>query len=481
MPYEQYRRALIEQYYVHQLQSFVNGYVPGKPNVLLLPGGMGSQLMRTPYPYPKAPNVPNDVVWLDLSTFTGDARKLEIEADGKDKNAHVIAAYGPVSLAGIETPYGELDDFAHQENWNYAVFGFDWRRSLAECTGHFKRFVREFEREVQAKYGSGEKPIKNLTVVCHSMGGMVCTDALRDSNFSGSGFHAIVTIATPFYGTSTHQERYYKGIGALNFFYGAKVVTEIVASLPGPYTLMFLPKVIYNRDRTRLGLNRYPEYDPNGNVDADPYDPAMLPRWPKPVRAHQSYLGQAKSEMVRVADPIDSNIAPVFFNVRSALDPTTAVELLWNNVNGSTFDPANDPSPLAGVAGPGDGTVPAWSAWHAYSRPANRYDLQQASSHGNLLEHREVLELIKTVVRTRKLPSRPARVAKAAAVATKAKVNGVLDAAAKRAKRKQPPPKELFEAPVVRGIVNQLIAGEKPRLVRRSAGAGARSQARKRR
>jgi hypothetical protein len=111
---------------------------------------------------------------------------------------------------------------------------------------------------------------------------------------------------------------------------------------------MFLPKVIYNRDKNRLGLSRYPQYDPNGNVDADPYDLSLLPRWPQPVKDHKAYLSEAKNEMVRIADPINSNIAPVFFNVRSSLDPRTAVELLWSNVNGSTFDPANDPSPLAG-------------------------------------------------------------------------------------------------------------------------------------
>ena len=475
MTYEQYRTALIRQYYDYQLQSFINGYVPGEPNVLLLPGGMGSQLARTPNPYPASPNVPNDILWLNFGTLAGGAPKLEIDAKGQDRNLHVVAAHGPVSFSGVETPYGELDDLASQEKWNYAVFGFDWRRPLAECAGHLQRFVLGFESGVKARFGSSEKPIKNLTVVCHSMGGMVCTDALRDSNFSGLGFHAIVTIATPFYGTSTHQERYYKGISILNY-YGARTVARIVASLPGPYALMFLPKVIYTRDKNRLGLNRYPQYDPNGNVDTDPYDLTFLPRWPRPVKDHKAYLPQAENEMVRVADRINSNIAPVFFNVRSSLDSRTAVELLWRNVNGDTFDPASDPSPIAGVAGPGDGTVPAWSAWHAYSRPANRYDLKQASNHGNLLEHKEVLELIKTVVDTRMLPSRKKRVARSAPVAGKQKVIAIIGASAKRARRKQAPPKELFEAAVARGIVNQLISGEKPRMVRRRSESGRKAR-----
>jgi hypothetical protein len=107
------------------------------------------------------------------------------------------------------------------------------------------------------------------------------------------------------------------------------------------------------------------------------------------------------------------------------------------------------------------------SAWHAYSRPANRYPLKQADSHGTLLEHEEVLELIKTVVDTRMLPSRKKRFARAVPVAAKRRVQKIVDAWAKRAERKQAPPKELFEEPVARGIVNQLIGGEKPRMVRR--------------
>lgn len=128
-------------------------------------------------------------------------------------------------------------------------------------------------------------PIGNLTIVCHSMGGMLCAYALRDGRFSALGFRAVVTVATPFYGTSTQQDRYYRGEeGILNKIYGAKAVVDIVASLPGPYTLMFLPKEIYIRVGRKLGLNRYPQLDPNGNVDADPYDAGLISRWPRPTK-----------------------------------------------------------------------------------------------------------------------------------------------------------------------------------------------------
>jgi hypothetical protein len=59
-----------------------------------------------------------------------------------------------------------------------------------------------------------------------------------------------------------------------------------------------------------------------------------------------------------------------------------------------------------------DGTVPAWSAFHAYCENENRYDLTQTqgTEHSNLLNHDEVLTLIENVVTTGKLSAaRPPR------------------------------------------------------------------------
>jgi pimeloyl-ACP methyl ester carboxylesterase len=470
MSYESYRKAKIQGYYDYQLETLVSGFDPYRPTVILLPGGMGSQLERTEHPVGTEPNVINDVIWVDLGILPPkkDAFKLQIEVSGgseRDKDSYVVAAHGPLKFL-TQTPYEELKGRALNERWNFCVFGFDWRRPLAESSSFFKTFIFEFKKRIVAKYNVD--PIPDLTIVCHSMGGMACAYALRDARFSALGFHAVVTVATPFYGTSTQQERYYNGDGGiLNKIYGAKAVAEITSSLPGPYTLMFLPKEIYVRDGRKLGLSRYPELDPNGNTDADPYDPAMMSRWPKPVKDHKQYLARARAEMVYISQPISASIASVFFNVRSSLDTTTASELLWSNINGDVFIPGTTPSPLAGIAGPGDGTVPSWSAWHAYSQPRNRYELKQAKDHGSLLEHQEVLDLIDAVVKTRKLPVSRKRSIRAPAKASPAKTARVIDALIAKAKRKQPLPRELFDEAVQRTIVTSFISGKKPRMVRR--------------
>ena len=135
MTYDEYRRKLIDQYYDSQLESFINGFTPGKRNVILLPGGMGSQLERTPYPFPESPNVPNDVIWLDLGIAKDhDALKLEIDKDGRDYESYVIGAHGPVRFMRTH-PYRELGYLARDEDRNYCVFGFDWRHSLRRAPG----------------------------------------------------------------------------------------------------------------------------------------------------------------------------------------------------------------------------------------------------------------------------------------------------------------------------------------------------------
>lgn len=465
MSYNTYRQKLIASYYDYQLESLVTAFHPDKKSVILLPGGMGSQLERTESPYPNSPNVITRIIWVD-SGIVGelDALKLEIDPQGKDKDSYVIAPHGPLSfgLLGLK-PYEKLRDFAQTQGWNYGVFGFDWRRPLEESSKFFKDFILSFRRRIIHDYG--KDPIPNLTIVCHSMGGLVCTDALRDGQFSNIGLHAVITIAAPFYGTSTQQERYFVGIPEfLNTIYSAKEVVRIVASLPGPYVLMFMPKSIYNRDGGRLNLARYPQYDPNRNIDTDPYDPAVMKRWPKVVRDHRQYLLDAKKSMENISTPIAANIAPRFFNVRSCLDKTTAVELRWNNVDGDDIVPGITPSPLTGVAGPGDGTVPGWSAWHAYCRGANRHELKQAKDHAFLLEHPEVLAVIDSIVKIRKLPTAMKRRAVRPAVASEEAMARAVTKWVKRRKRKQPLPPELLAKPVQRAMLASLIAGKKPRM-----------------
>ena len=76
-----------------------------------------------------------------------------------------------------------------------------------------------------------------------------------------SRFQRFVTVGTPFYGTSSHQDRYYVGQKPLEIRYGCGKVARIAGSLPGPYILMFADGPTMDRDGDALGLKAYPITD----------------------------------------------------------------------------------------------------------------------------------------------------------------------------------------------------------------------------
>ena len=77
------------------------------------------------------------------------------------------------------------------------MFGFDWRRPLAESSAFFKEFIFEFKKRSVALYNVD--PIPNLTIVCHSMGGLVARAHLRQRG--PARIERIITIGTPHHGS----------------------------------------------------------------------------------------------------------------------------------------------------------------------------------------------------------------------------------------------------------------------------------------
>lgn len=83
-----------------------------------------------------------------------------------------------------------------------------------------------------------------------------------------------------------------------------------------------------------------------------------------------------------------------------------------------------------------------------------------------MLEHDEVLAVIASIVANKKFPAIRKRAARAPTLASKRKVDQVMQQWAKNAKAKRKAPKELFEAPVQRAILANLMAGPRPKLSR---------------
>jgi len=431
MTYESARRSEIVACYDKWIDEYAVTYLPGRPTVVFLPGGMGSQLDRSKTPYVNDNSLPlgqYDPVWMDLGmVFDKEAKALAIAPDGRDAGSHIIRPNGPLRFP--TKPYDATERYFRTNGCNYIPFSFDWRRPLVECADCLKEFLRRLKGRVKAL--RGEDPLPTTTILCHSMGGLVAKVFLHRVLPAGSSasayakwFARVVTAGTPFYGTGTHMPRYFVGVEPLDIIYKREDLARIVASMPGPYILGLLDAATFQRDGADLGLARYPVRDgADLTQDADPFSDAMMARWPAWVS--HDLLRQTRRVYELLSRRLPAHLARRVYHLRSGLQPMP-VELVWDDIDGAAFNPSNDPSPFASIMGPGDGTVPFWSARLAQSDDDHVYDLQQVDDHGELLEHGETLDAVWHLIEHDALPGAPisnpttlAGVAKASITATR--------------------------------------------------------------
>ena len=217
--------------------------------------------------------------------------------------------------------------FFQDLGWNYIVFPYDWRRSLEEAASQLTEFLVNLRDRVK-DLRDGFDPLPTTTLMAHSQGGLVAKIFLQsisgdDGRGIGNWMERLVTVAAPFYGTSTHQSRYYQGQSPLNIFYGKRRVAEIAGTLPGPYVLMFADQGTLNADtRTVLGLSDYPVKDSVTGAPADPYDSANFSRYPPWVST--SALEAALLARETIAADLPAPVAERVFHIRSGLNATTA-------------------------------------------------------------------------------------------------------------------------------------------------------------
>ena len=399
MSYEAARILEIREAHLTRIRNFVSTYRRGRKTVVMLPGGMGSQLDRSVERYRDdmgARQFTYDPVWIDTGLlFDGDGLKLQIGENNRDLGNHIIIPDGPLRF--LINPYDGTERFFREEcGYNYIVFGFDWRREIAESADYLADFLRTLRQTIKARHG-GEDPIPKTTLVCHSMGGQVAAFYLRRRGNLGPALERVITVGTPFYANSTHVQRYFKGQDVLNFLYETRQVAQLAASLPGPYVFLFLDRATFERDGAQLGLDRYPVRDQdNADLEVDPYDPATLERYPPWVK--RRYLDLARDTNAVITRASSSSVAGKVFHIRGIKNMDTLVELTWKPGSAVTYDPEIDDLPIDGNKGPGDGTVPAWAARLASTPLTQVYDLQKADDHQSLLEHEETLRAIRIIM-----------------------------------------------------------------------------------
>lgn len=442
MNYDGTRKKEIREAHHRHIEEFARAYKRKRPTIVFLPGGMGSQIDRSVKPYTEDGSLPfqYDPIWMDPGiVFDKEALQLEIEPNSHDIGNHICIPNGP--LRYLLKPYNATEKYFREKGYNYIVFGFDWRRPLTESAQFLRSFLKQLKDRVH--YLWQEDPLPGTTILCHSMGGLVAKVFLH-SVFSGNTAPAdvrkwmcrLVTVAAPFYGTATHMTRYYKGQKPLNTIYRAKTLARLTATFPGPYILMFLDAKSYAQCAAELEISRYPVRDAkNPDREADPFDQNLLGRYPPWVNSdHLKQTARIRKTIIR---PLPAAVVDRVFHIR-ARRKKTWVELKWKAVNGASFNPDKDNSPIAGKKGEGDGTVPFWAARLVQIPNSQVFNLKKAKNHQELLEHPETLKVIFRLVEQDKMPKTvkvPDKSLGSARASLKAATQFIEDAAAGKIKR----------------------------------------------
>lgn len=376
-------------------QAFADHYRPDLPSLVLLPGGMGSRLLRSTVPFQPSQSQPfNNALfyelWLDLArAIVGDLRELAMTKYGEDIGGQPIIASG--ELSSLAKTYTGVETFFAGKA-NYVGLGYDWRRAPDKEYMYVRSFLRRIADKVIAKGLPDPRP--QLTLFAHSQGGLVgklfVNDLVERHEKAGDWFARLVTCCTPFYGTLSQLSRFYLGEDLINVVTGGPAaVARIVASLKGPYVLMPAPKAVLGPRLAALGLARYPVRDLGASAtECDPFDPAMRARLPGYLV--DDYLGGALTQYPQIDAQLPPEAANLVFHVRSDVTGGTRdFEMYWNAAPG-----AADPITHNGAqGGRHDGTVPFWSARLADTPAARVFDVSGVP-HGGAAENPTVLGIV---------------------------------------------------------------------------------------
>jgi hypothetical protein len=401
MTYDEARDAEQLRILGSAINAFINRYQNAQPGnaacrrqtVFFFPGGMASRLRRATQPYQEGVGVPANTnyedLWVAWDTLLGGWRKLKMHKDGlgcfRDEDDRVVVADDAVALEQV-SPHDLFIHWCNQNNADWFVFGWDWRRRLDETVTFFvSKFLPYFQTRVMN--AGCPDPLANFSLIGHSFGGMIVNLVLRGNHSNVANMTYAITVATPFYGYAGQMHRWFEGDpwilvawGSLGTFLKQSLI-EVICSMPGLYTLLFLDEATYTAPAISAGLNApgqfqiggYPSTDrANVALHADPYNPQTngpLVRYPINAGFDLSELQYAKGQLEQMGSALPTLLAPKLYNIRGVCADTNGVPTA-STVGKVTcdwiqpsFSALFDPSPVSdGPLVAGDDTQPAWTA-----------------------------------------------------------------------------------------------------------------------
>lgn len=414
--YDTTRESEQLRYLMVDIASFIQRYQskPANPNrrtLFLFPGGMASQLLRaqTPYVDNGTPQTfQYDNYWVSPLTFLGGALFLGMHKHGggfRDHDDQLVIPSGVVNFLGL-TPYSRFTQWCDQNDLDWFIFSWDWRRRLQDTvTFFFSKFLKVFKDTVHQQ--TGADPLQHFILMGHSFGGMVVKLMLHHGDPRLANMTQAVTVASPFYGYDGQIHRWFEGEPLLNHI-GPLDVTlpmiKVITSLPGCYVLPYLDYQTFLANQATLKndpsypLNSYPSKDAITGAPVDPFNPGSH-RYPTNTGFDLNELTHHAVQTYRqIAAAPPAPYASKFFNIRGIQSPTgsTTGSISWGALTGPVNPGA---SPVGnGPSNPGDDTQPAWTARLATLGAGQIVQVQGSVDHMFMMEEDDTQAAIASVL-----------------------------------------------------------------------------------
>jgi hypothetical protein len=408
------------------IETFLTSYGthrndPNQRTVILLPGGMGSELARANRPFDGVlgGSYSYETLWVDLAKIFLEQGALLLQMNGnEDDNKQFIVADGPLRNCALH-PYDGFTEWCGVNGLDLLMVGWDFRRD-ADWVVNFllDLFFPEVTRRALDR--GWPDPMRGATIVGHSFGGMVVKWILNKHQHPFcQSLRLAVTIGTPFYGNPGQTERLFVSEPALGPLYDKDHVTKVIATMPGGFSLFFLDSDTYDANRHALAtdpdfpLDRYPSFDSvDRSIRVDPYmaDPnhptnPHLCRYPlngpppgSPWTWFQSYVNRGRNEYRAVASALDPAMSAKLHNIRGVQmnggTPAGETKIMqqwgWYDITRPRVPQAE--TVLQTFGGPGDGVIPAWSARLVTQPRAHIHTVRGPASGEPQLEHMTLMD-----------------------------------------------------------------------------------------
>lgn len=194
-----------------------------KRPLVFIPGALGSQLSRD-----------GKIIWGDISSYS-NIPKLALPMDGRDDGIIVdgtvdsIQIFWPFKIKQYDILYQTLRNIGYENNKNFFIFAYDWRRSNFDTARKFSEFVKNTLQLNEGKFD----------ILAHSMGGLVAMIYLLEFN-GKRHVENLITMGTPYFGSANAIQMLLFGWGGWKDFIagGSEKVRKVAFSFPSIYELL---------------------------------------------------------------------------------------------------------------------------------------------------------------------------------------------------------------------------------------------------